>query len=228
MKKLISGMIFASFVVPAFAAPVQYSSGNGWFDGTWYGGIRGELSFLNWKNEYSASDVKIDGQSESFSFQPVFGGGLSFGHIFNENWRGEIEAGIIGRYSDSSIDDGYVIDFSLTIPYLSVNAIYDFIEPELAGLYFGAGFGVALPKVVFDSNNMDIEERAVSPMFSFMVGYSYEMSDSVTLDLRYRLSAMTGVSGKESNVNGLADAYFEIDTGLILDNSISLGLRYEF
>lgn len=228
MKKLISGLFFATVVMPAFAAPVYKApvkQGVGsWFDGVWYGGIRGELSFLNWKNEYSASDVNVDGQSDSFSFEPVFGGNLSVGHIFNENWRGEVEAGMIGRFADS----GYGVDFTLTVPYVSVNAIYDITEPDFAGMYVGGGLGIALPKIDFDYDTIDIKERGVSPMFAFMIGYSYEMSDNVSLDFRYRLAALFGPDGKESNVAGVADRFFEIDTGLILDNSISLGLRYEF
>ncbi len=232
MKKLISGMVLSALVAPAFGAPVPVASEKmtfgdtiaSWFDGTWYGGIRGELSFLNWKNEYSASDVDVDGRSDKYSMEPVFGGSLSFGHMFNENWRGEVEAGMIGRFTDS----GYGADFELTIPYMSLNVMYDFTEPQVQGLYVGGGLGFALPKLDFDTGAINIQERAVSPMFALMVGYSYEMSENVSLDLRYRLSALFGPDGKENNVNDFIGEYFEVDTGFILDNSISLGLRYEF
>jgi len=227
MKKLISGLFFATLIMPVFAAPVYRmpvkQADSGWFNGTWYGGIRGELSFLNWENEYSASDVDVDGQADSFSFESVFGGSLSVGHIFSENWRGEVEAGLIGKFEDSA----YGVDFSLTVPYVSVNAMYDFTYPQVAGLYVGGGLGIALPKIDFDYYTINIKKRAVSPMFSFMVGWSYEMEEGLNLDLRYRLSALFGPEGKESNIDG-AGAWFEINTGLILDNSISLGLRYEF
>jgi len=228
MKKLISGAVFASVVFPALSAPVVNMPERksfadtiaSWFDGVWYGEIRGEMSYLHWKNKYSASDATVDGQSDSFAMEPVLGGALAFGHIFDEHWRGAVEAGMIGRF----VDSGYGVDFTMTIPYLSVNALYDFDT----GVYVGGGLGLALPKIDFDFDTINIEKRGVSPIFALMAGYSYHLSEVVSLDLRYRLSAVFGPDAKESGINGLPENYFELDTGFILNNSISIALRYEF
>ena len=49
------------------------------------------------------------------------------------------------------------------------------------------------------------------------------------LDLRYRLSAMTGL---DQRIGMLDDAgashWFQNDIDFIMDNSISIGIRYEF
>lgn len=234
MKKLVSGLAFAAVMAPAFAAPVTSAPVKktfgetiaSWFDGVWYGGIRGELSFLNWKNDYSFSaELSEDGYteervSESFSFEPVFGGSLSFGHIFDEHWRGEVEAGIIGRFSDS----GYGAHFELTTPYITLNALYDFDND----MYVGGGLGIAVPKVEFGFTSFDSKKSGISPMFALMIGYSYEMDASVTMDFRYRLAGLFGPQTKADGVNAYVGSWVESDTGFILDNSISIGLRYSF
>ena len=230
MKKLISAAVFTAFIAPAIAAPVEnvpqkMTFGEtiaSWFDGTWYGGIRGELSFLNWKNKYSSSESSVDGYSESFSFEPVFGGALFAGHIFDAHWRGEIEAGMMGRFSDS----GYGAHFELTTPYITLNTLYSFDND----VFVGGGLGMAVPKAEFGFTTFDETDRAISPMFALMVGYSYDLDPRVTLDFRYRLAGFFGPDVKATGYNSAQDIYWDVKskTGFVLDNSISLGLRYEF
>ena len=118
--------------------------------------------------------------------------------------------------------------FKLTVPYVMANGYYDFAN----GLYVGAGLGVALPKVRWQGASFtggDSSERNVSPMVGLMAGWSYHLDYNLLLDFRYRLAMLWGpehtrqfeyLDGNEYDISN--------DIGLILDNSISVGLRYEF
>lgn len=192
----------------------------------WYMGGRLALNMLNWTNEYSsnATDAVATESSEKFSFKTLFGGSVFAGTDFQlgEEWfRGEFEAGLIGRFADNG--GGY--DFALTIPYIIANGYYDFND----GLYLGAGLGLAVPKIELDSvlfTSDESSKHGVSPMLAMLFGWSYDLDSRITLDLRYRLS---GIWGPEHTRNYISDGkYLTVDTGFILENSLSMGLRYRF
>lgn len=228
MKKIISVAVCALLIAPAFAAPqrmgnryaVKSHSVRSADAGSWYGTIRGEMSLLNWKNKYSSDVVDLDGKSENFSFESVFGGSLAIGNMATADWRGELEAGIIGQFTDS----GYGADFKLTIPYLSVNVIYDFEN----NVYVGGGLGVALPKAELAWHTFDSDDRIVSPKFDLMVGYSHKLAERVSLDFRYRLSLMFGPDVKASGISDTGEYWLKTNINSIFSNSFSVGLRYEF
>ena len=103
-----------------------------------------------------------------------------------EEWfRGEFEAGLIGRVDNATA----ATEFRLTVPYIIANGYYDFNN----GLYVGAGLGMALPKVELDGPDFvdgDPKKTGVSPMLAMMFGYSYDLDARITLDLRYRLAGV--------------------------------------
>ena len=203
--------------------------------GRWYIGGRLDLNIMNWENEYSTSPEIGVGENKDSYTEAVFGGNVFVGHTFNYFWRAEVEAGIISEFDDA--DDG--ASFKLTVPYLMANGYYDFTN----GFYVGAGLGVALPKTELDDDAFKSggrSERKVSPMIGFMGGWSYHLDYNLLLDLRYRLAMMWGPEHTRAYRDGASVNYgdgtsvdltgveFTNDIGLILDNSISIGLRYEF
>ena len=246
MKKLVSVIALFAVATPAFAAtkaarPSYLTrNANGAYDVTysyqdkaksgWYGAVRAELSFLSWKNEYSTDIPGIPDDTESFSFKPVFSADIAFGKRINYFWRGEVEAGYITEFSDS--DEGYEV--KLSTPYLMANGYYDFSN----GFYLGAGLGIAMPKMellddAFKTGNNP--KWGISPMLGLMAGYSHKLDDNLVLDLRYRLAGFMGheqerqwVDGTYINSVDISGKHFKNEIGLILDNSISLGIRYEF
>ncbi len=243
MKKIVSLFTIAALTATvADAAPsyLQRTQGGGYkvtYDytdraevGKWYIGGRLDLNLLNWENEYSTEpEVGIGGSTDSFT-EALFGGNVFVGRTFDYFWRAEIEAGIISEFEDA--DEGYA--FKLSVPYVMANGYYDFAN----GFYVGAGLGIALPETELDDDAFKSggrSERSVSPMFGLMGGWSYHLDSNLLLDLRYRLAFTWGPEHERAfvdntNVAGvdLSGVVFRNEIGLILDNSISVGLRYEF
>ncbi|MBP5707489.1 MAG: porin family protein [Alphaproteobacteria bacterium] len=243
MKKVVSIIALLTIATPAFAAtkaarPSHLTrNSNGSYDVTysyqdkaksgWYGSVRAELNFLSWKNEYSTtgSPADLGSDHDDYSFKPVFGANIAFGKHINYFWRGEIEAGYITKFTDK--DSG--AEFSLSLPYIMANGYYDFNN----GLYLGAGLGVALPTTALDAtfftDSGNREHIGVSPMLGLMAGYSHKLDDNLVLDLRYRLAGAYGSQQERKYIDSSSvKQTFKNEIGLILDNSISIGIRYEF
>lgn len=193
----------------------------------WYMTGRLELSFLNWENKYTVPQEYVldsDGASDSYSFQQMFGGGISFGKRFQYFWRADVEGGYIGSFSDK--DAGY--EFQLSAAYLTANIYRDFI----GGFYLGAGLGGAMITTALDSEAFvdygNHEKQSLGVMGALMLGYSAELSEDIALDIRYRFAALTG--GTHTRTVQVPGATYDFETkiGFIMDNSLSLGLRYQF
>lgn len=226
-------MVLTALATPAIAAPSHITrNSSGGYDVTynytdkaktgWYVGGRVALSLLDWENEYSSNDPGVNEayNKDEYSFESVFGGSVFAGRTFNYFWRAEVEAGLVGQFEDK--DDG--AEFKLTVPYVLANGYYDFSN----GLYVGAGLGIAMPKTELDMAAFESGDRSkttVSPMGALMFGYTHKLDYNLVLDLRYRLAAFGGTDHERTLDNGFK---FKNEIGLILDNSVSLGIRYEF
>lgn len=234
MKKIISLAVLAAVGVSAADAAPSHIARNrdGSYNVTydyndkakngWYVGGRAGLSLMSWENDYSsdAPGVNLQFNSDKYSFEPVFGGSVFAGRTFKYFWRAEVEAGLIGRFEDK--DDGF--EFRLTVPYLMANGYYDFAN----GLYVGAGLGIAVPKTELDGADFESggrSEHSVSAMGALMFGYTHKLDYNLVLDVRYRLAAFGGTEHERQMDTGYD---FKNEVGLILDNSVSVGLRYEF
>ena len=239
MKKLVSIVALCAIVTPAFsatkAARPSYLTRNskGGYDVTysymdkqksgWYASLRAELAFLNWKNKYSTdAPQSVADDHDNYSFEPLFAFDGAFGKRLDYFWRVEVEGGYITKFTDEDL--GY--KFTLDVPYVMANGYYDFIN----GLYVGAGLGVAFPTTTLDSvmftDAGNRSKTGVSPMAGLMLGWTHKLDDNIVLDLRYRLAGLMGTKQRRDAPAPLN--YFENKIGLILDNSVSIGLRYEF
>ena len=156
----------------------------------------------------------------------TFGGSAFAGFRFAYFWRAELEAGYLGYFEDAD----HMAEYNLQIPYAMANLYYDFTN----GLYLGVGAGVAMPIETIDmlgyADGSDRTRYGFAPMIGVMLGYSYELDYNLVLDVRYRLS---GLTGWHHRIDGLIDMddnrfWFENEVNFVLDNSISIGLRYEF
>ena len=80
-----------------------------------------------------------------------------------------------------------------------------------------------------DFNGGDTSKQTVSPIVGVMVGYTHELDYNLSLDLRYRLSGLMGNKLERTFEHLDANTYdISNDVGLILDNSVSIGIRYNF
>lgn len=253
MKKITSAFLILGLMGGAASAAPSYIQRDGrygynvTYDYTdkaksgWYLTGRAELAFWNWKNKYSLDNATVDDitnidlGSDKYSFEPVFGGSVSFGKKIRHLWRLEGEAGYLGYFEDK--DNG--VDFSMSAPYALINGYYDFSN----GLYVGLGAGAAMVIKTLDEQDFisgDRRDISVSPMGAVMLGWTHKLDDNFVIDLRYRLAGFDG--GDQSRRRPVwstvpdADGYYpeigtvdlKVDAGFVLDNSISIGLRYEF
>lgn len=209
--------------------PVKYNRINSTC-GAWYVGGRVNLSMLSWENEYSSTYPALDlaYDHDKYSFEPIYGGAFTVGYAFDTAWRLDIEAGIMGRFEDN--DEG--VNFTLTVPYVIANAYNDFYN----GMYVGVGLGLAVPKTELDGEHTSLvfegghrTKRQGSLMGAAMIGYAYDFDQHLTLDVRYRLAALNGTRHETTIIDASDNRYdFRNKIGLILDNSVSVGLRYRF
>lgn len=236
MKKLVSLAALVALTATAANAAPSYLERNqdGSFKvtydytdraeaGWWYIGGRLDLNIMNWENESTTNGPLADSLGNESFTELLFGGNVFVGHTFDYFWRAEIEAGIISEFEEEEAGT----TFKLTVPYVMANGYYDFAN----GFYVGGGLGIALPKtrlqgVAFTGG--DGSKRNVSPMIGFMGGWSYHLDYNLLLDLRYRLAMLWGPEQERDFVSGGTEYSLTNDIGLILDNSISVGLRYEF
>lgn len=245
MKKLVSIIALCAIATPAFAeskaARPSYLTRNsdGGYDVTysytdkvksgWYTIFRAELALLNWENKYTTDIVGVPDFSDKYSFKAKFAPNIAAGYRMNYFWRIETELGLITKFDDKA--DGF--EFTMLAPYAMLNGYHDFSN----GLYVGAGLGAAFVQTELNDDEFigSGKKTHVSPMAGFMVGFSHKLDDNMVLDLRYRIAGFGGVKQKrvwndlaELNGTSIAGKYLENKIGLILDNSISIGLRYEF
>ena len=244
MKKIISIIAICAATSSAYAAPqlVRRSSGDGYnvtYDYTdkaksgGYITARAGLSLLNFKLKESVSGYN-DSQTESYSFEPVFNGSLAIGGRLGYFTRGDIEVGYIGEFTDKGGEYSY--DFSA--PYIMANLYYDF----LSGFYVGGGLGAALVMTSLDGTDfVDLNnrnERTIGFMGGINLGYAYKLDDNLVLDFRYRLAGIVSGNKNSREMELLDDPSdptgptsihkVNVKNNFVMDNSISLGIRYEF
>lgn len=237
MKKIVSLAVLATLTTTgAIAAPsyIKRDSANGYrvtYDYTdkantgWYIGGRVALNLLSWKNDYSTNAPDANKLQDDDYFESLFGGSVFVGKTLKYLWRAEIEGGMLGYFEDEFGGT----TFKMAIPYLMANGYRDFAN----GAYVGAGVGIALPKTRLQGRDFtggDSSQRGVSPMVGLMVGYSHKLDYNLTLDLRYRLSGLYGTEHNRTFIHKDDGETYSIGNkiGLMLDNAISLGIRYNF
>ena len=197
-------------------------------------GARVGVDLLSWKNKYSAKpESAIDDMGadhDKYTFEPVFGGGVFAGLHINPAWRADLEIAYLGKFEDSDND----FSFKLSSQHLTLNAYYDFLN----GFYVGAGLGGAFTKGELDWGWFVANSRTktqTSLAGALMLGYSHYLNERIVFDLRYRLSGFNGPKWTRGvmqpdfhNESGSDLSEVGIKTGFILDNAITVGLRFEF
>ncbi len=190
------------------------------------------MNLLSWENEYKSDyyGSRLEFSKDSYSFESLLGGSVAIGTRFGSEFRGDIEFGMSAKFSDE--DD--IATYTMSVPYLMVNAYYDFES----GFYLGGGIGIAKSKSTLEMRLpygiSNIEGSSVSPKVGIALGYAAQVSDNTWIDFRYRLSGMKGV-----DISGvfLWDEYddgdnkeytLQVEGDLMVENALSVGIRYHF
>ncbi len=184
--------------------------------------VRADLSFLSWTNEYTPNQYGDD----DFDFKSVIGADIALGCRFNKHWRADVELGYMGRYSEQETEyyPGFPTektDFSLTVMNATVNGYYNIWAGMYSGVYMGLGAGAAISEISLNHTVFAKEaKKSVSPMGAVMLGWTNKLNEKIDLNLRYKFAAFSGAT---LDYNGVSTKI-----GLITDNSVSVGIRYEF
>ena len=200
-------------------------------DSTFYIAANVMMNMWSWKNEYESDygGVLEKFNSDKYSFESVWGGSLALGARFSSGWRSDVELGVMSDFSDS--DD--FVKFTLSIPYVMANVYYDFDS----GFYVGAGLGIARPTISLEGeffNWEGAENSEISPKVGVAFGYAAAVSDNTFIDFRYRLSGIKGTHVTNSTflwdqyINEYEEYSLKITNGFIMENSISVGIRFNF
>ena len=101
--------------------------------------------------------------------------------------------------------------------YSTLNGYYEF----KTGVYVGIGGGFATIKTSLNHTALaKVSKTNMSPMGAVMLGWTHPVNDKLTFDLRYRFSMFSGTEFNDLDVH--------TKIGMIMNNSLSAGLRYAF
>lgn len=198
-----------------------------------YVALRVALNMWSWRNDYSSDYGGTDllFSEDVYAFEPIFSGAFAAGTTLGNNVRTELEFGLTSKFEDKD----EAATYTLTAPFLMVNVYRDFES----GFYIGGGFGFARPTVsidglLFANSGSSTEKSNITFRASGTVGYGVQLNKSLFLDMQYRLSGFRSPEITRSflwqqYLNGPYEEFMlKIKGGLLMENSISLGLRFKF
>ncbi len=206
---------------------------NDWFNFDIDGYLSANLTMnmLSWKNSYKSNYAGVDlaFEADKYSFERVMGGSLAVGAIFDGDLRADLEIGLSSEFKD----ENEFATYTLSVPYAMAN----FYRDLKSGLYFGVGVGVARPETNLElrlpTGIARSSKESWTPKVGVLLGYALKINDSISLDARYRLSGYKGT--KMSGVflwdqeHGFIEEYdLFVNSDYIIENTVSVGLRYRF
>ncbi|MCL1891669.1 MAG: porin family protein [Alphaproteobacteria bacterium] len=207
----------------------------------WYAALKYVHTLASFTSKHYTDGVFCVGGeycTDEFNFKPMLGFAASAGMNYDAEWRFELEGGYTGEYSTNADD----VSFAISAPYLAVNALYNFSGATRSSLYFGPGLGIAFPTTEIHAGGTEIfflnnthgnsKERVASPMLALMAGYQWRIDERFALDLGYKLYTFSGTKQSldfQLTPPAPADIHtFTNKTSWLINNAISLGLRYYF
>lgn len=198
-----------------------------------YASINFAVHMWTWKNDYSSdySGADLLFSEDSYSSQSVFGGSVALGTKITDNLRTDLELGMDAKFEDKD----EAATYTLTAPYLMLNMYHDF----KSGFYIGAGLGITKTKVsidglLFDGSTEGSDSVSNKLKAAATVGYGARLSKNLFLDVQYRLAGFKApdVSRKfwwdQYNDGTYQEYVLKIKGGLLIENTISAGLRFVF
>lgn len=245
----VQPMVQPAAVVPVAVAPnvVQPSVLRQVPVNDWYAALKFEYTLASFTSRHYTDGVFCVVEpgmewtcKDDFNFKPMIGFAASVGKWYDPDWRFELEGGYTGHYADSSDD----VEFAISAPYLTFNALYNFggAYNKDGGFYVGPGVGMAFPETEISGGGTEVfflhngrTKQVISPMLALLLGYQFPISDSFAFDIGYKLSTFSGTSHSRDfqiwdgiNPATIETHTFTNKTGWLLNNAFSLGIRYYF
>lgn len=198
-----------------------------------YAAIKYLYTFANFSNKHYSDDKYCVGSSckDTYSFVSMSGFSASLGAWISEKWRLEVTGGMTGKYRD--IADGY--EYDLSAKFLELGALYNTTPKRWGGFYVGPVAGVAWVETFMDGAaflDSDASAKTLSFTGGLNAGYQFLLNDNLVLDIGYKLWFMdAGDHSRKlqiTDTGGTYDVKFTNKTGWVMNNSLSIGIRYNF
>ena len=104
---------------------------------------------------------------------------------------------------------------------MAINGYYEFAY----GIYAGIGGGLAFVETSVDSSVVAGGNKTqTSPLGAVMFGWSHKIQDRTYFDVRYRFSIFD--AGSQTLIGN--SGWVKMDSGIVKNNSLSVGIRYAF
>ena len=162
-----------------------------------------------------ADDIEVTDAIE-LSFDPGYGISAAFGHVYNNNFRAELEL----NYFASDVDEVTLVgvgsapvDGDGTVIAVMLNGFYDSMPSQTLSPFVGAGIGYANAELDILGESEDDNVFA----YQLMAGFTFKLTEKLKSDVQYRYF-------------GTEDLEFEagIDGDSINSHNLMVGLRYSF
>jgi opacity protein-like surface antigen len=185
-----------------------------------YFGVGFSYTFAGFRQTH-LTDGQDTGEYESY-LTAVPGFGLLAGTAIGGDWRGEIEAGFISKYSDTRND----VMFSIGTYYVLASGAWDFFK----GFHVGGGLGFAASEMKIKSDALfspsAVSDTKISPMIALGFGYRLPIADKLAIDLSYRFAGFWGMD-QTVGIRGTGSDYTS-SIGFISNHQVGVAAEYEF
>ncbi|MDR3208808.1 MAG: outer membrane beta-barrel protein [Rickettsiales bacterium] len=187
-----------------------------------YFGVGFSWTFAGFEQRHLMDGVQ-DGSEKYLTAVPSLG--LLLGTGMEKDWRGEIEAGFISKYSKTDADN---VEFSIRTYYILAGGAWDFYR----GFYLGGGFGLAASDIKINDKSgsllspASVANTGVSPMLALRFGYRIPFAEKWTADFSYRFAGFWGA--EQTLVMKGTGSDYTSDIGFIASHQIGAGITRKF
>jgi opacity protein-like surface antigen len=194
-----------------------------------------KMKDVSWNENYGANIQSIGNQSDD-----TWGGSLAVGYDFSKKYnlpiRAELEYAAFSKAKANGVPQGWLntgvsMSHSQRAQTLFLNAYYDIATGTKLTPYVGAGLGAAFIKTkgieLLNGNNNALYDSRTATNFAWNigVGFGYEITKNVALDVGYRYVDLGKASTKWTNRPGGID---RTQSGGMTQHQIGVGLRIGF
>lgn len=180
--------------------------------------VSGKLTYSDVSADVKYSDISSSSESKEEASDNVLGGSFAYG-IKLGALRTELELNLKGTAEKKYADEYETWKNSLENNSIMLNTYYDIDTGTKLTPYVGAGMGLARLKSKIDLEDAHYSKSKTSFAWQIGAGFSYAVTNDVSLDAGYRYTDSGDISGQSE------DEKIKFDSS---SHEFLLGARYMF